>query len=117
MIEFINRYLNELTRHSTRGSQKRHSHNAKIARYDLVYDNKEMLTLLINRGFAIKTKNKEEILKIESEILDFKEKQYYTDIVGCFITYQTWEDVKCISFASSKEVQLFGSRTKVRHAD
>ena len=65
----------------------KHGHNAAIARVDLIYDNREMLNLLIGRGYAIKCKNKEEILQIESKIHEYKEMQYYTNIVGCFVTY------------------------------
>lgn len=66
----ITEHINDLKKHSAM-TGKKHSHNSQIARIDLVFDNRKMLQLLRERGYAIKCKNKEEIISFESEIHEF----------------------------------------------
>lgn len=112
MADLVIEHLDKTTKHSSVGGTD-HSHNTQVSRVDLVFDNNKMLNLLINRGFAIKCKNKEDIQRIEKEIIDFKREHYYARIVGVFITYESWQDVKCITFASHSHEKFFGKHTCV----
>ena len=46
----------------------------KIARMDMVFDNYEMITMLSNRGTAIKESNNAKIFQIEHLIKQYRDK-------------------------------------------
>lgn len=66
----------------------------EIVRIDLAFDNRRMIKLLKKRGHAIKNSNSGEIFLIEHLINQEKEKQYYRNICGVFITFSRAEDAK-----------------------
>lgn len=55
---------------------------------DLVYDNQNMLDLLLQRGQAIKSKDKAKIFQLEHLISLQKHHQYNATVSGAFITYE-----------------------------
>lgn len=66
----------------------------KIARLDIVFDNAAMIDLLKRRGNAIKNDDHAVVVELEGEISKLKTKQYYTPIVGVFITFETDHDIR-----------------------
>lgn len=52
-----------------------------------------MIELLEGRGHAMKLQNLKQIANYEAQIEDLKQFQYYTDIVGVFITYERHQDI------------------------
>ena len=66
MIEWLNLQLRIVDQNAQYDDSQ--PSRLKIARMDLVFDNAEMIDLLLQRGQAIKYKDKEKIQRLEVEI-------------------------------------------------
>ena len=67
-----------------------------VARTDLVFDNKEILDLLFERGEEITVGDTATVEKIETKInsFAFKQKLYHTPVCGVFMTFENDKDVR-----------------------
>ena len=60
--------------------------------------------------------DKEEVQRIEAIINDkeYKDRQYFCQIVGAFVTYERKEDVIYIHTAAKKKTPILGKKTKIK---
>ena len=68
--------------------------NIKIARIDLVFNNRDLIHYLELRGEAIKNQNWPLAEKIEKRIESIKDKQYYSEVIGAYIIYEKQQDLE-----------------------
>lgn len=97
-LEVMNHYFVEIT------------DPIKIARIDIVFDNKELIDTLDERGQAIKKNDKPRIVELEEKIDQQKNELYHARAVGVFVTFQTWQDVRYAKHTQRSKLQIFGEK-------
>ena len=80
-------FINWLTEFEIFDQKK--AHPLKYLRIDPIFENKELIEDLIQRGSFIQYQDEDGINKIEEKIENSKEKYYNAPICGVFITFET----------------------------
>lgn len=86
----------------------------------MVFNNKELLELLFDRGEAIRVGDTIKVEEIEDRINDkeFKKKQYYTPVCGVFMTFENDIHVrKAQNVMNETKLKKFGENVQVVRAE
>ena len=89
----------------------------QIAKIDLVFDNSEMIALLLKRGQAIKRNDKAQIFQLEHLINLKKQEMANVPVIGAFVTFQTWQDVKLAIYSSGLNFKIFDRSVSLHQAN
>jgi len=81
----------------------------QVARVDLVFENRTLISLLEQRGEAIKNERMDRVESIENTIEGKKGQFYNAKLVGAFITYESDQDIRIAQ-------QIFGRKQSIRES-